>query len=391
MRVAIVHDWLTGLRGGERCLIAFLKLYPDADIFTLLHVPGTVSPEVDDRVKGTSFLQKIPGIARYYRLLLPLYPLAIKRFKFENYDLVISLSHAAAKNIRVPSGVRHVCYCFTPMRYIWDEARSYFGPMTPILSPLIEYLRRWDRKGSEQVEKFVAISRFVSARVRKFYGRRAAIIYPPVDTQWIGPRTEGQVGEAFLYAGALVPYKRADLAIEAFNRLGQPLWVVGSGPQEKKLRAMAKGNITFLGRLSDEQLAQRYRRCRALVFPGCEDFGIIPVECMAAGRPVIGLFDGALRETLPAIRHWQVDNTGQSSSLDIRRSCGVFIDKRGDRLEAIVSSVNFFLRHEDRFSAAACVEQARQFGRERFFSAWNSIMAKPAERVSELDRPVIYA
>ena len=270
-------------------------------------------------------------------------------------------------------------------------APAHAAVLTPFLLPLIQYLRSWDRKGSEQVEKFVAISRFVSARIRRFYGRRAHVIYPPVDTQWIGPRTEGQVGEAFLYAGALVPYKRADLAIEAFNKLGQPLWVVGSGPQEKKLRAMANSNITFLGRLSDEQLAQRYRRCRALIFPGCEDFGIIPIECMAAGRPVIALFDGALRETLPGIRHWQANNTGQSSSLDIRRSCGVFIDKRGDRLEAIVSSVNYFLRHEDQFSAAACVEHARQFGRGRFLSAWNNIMAMPTGRVGELDHSVMYA
>jgi len=386
MKVALVHDWLTGLRGGERCLIAFLKIYPDADIYTLIHMPGAVSAEVDSRVKHTSFFQRLPGISRYYRFLLPLFPLAIRKFNFEGYDLVISLSHAAAKNIRVPSGTQHVCYCFTPMRYIWDESQNYFGVLTPLLFPILSYLRAWDRKGSLGVHRFVAISRFVSARIRKFYKRKATVIYPPVEAGWITPREEGHAGQAFLYAGALVPYKRPEIAIKAFNKLGLPLWVAGTGPEEGKLRAMANSNITFLGRLSDEQLAERYRDCRALIFPGCEDFGIIPLECLAAGRPVIGLFDGALRETLAGICHW----SGNSSSLVIRQASGVFIDRRADRLEATIASINFFLKHEDQFSAATCTLNAGRFSQDRFFNSWRQFMdAVYDSKAATLDETVL--
>ncbi|MFM1849081.1 MAG: hypothetical protein RL417_2555, partial [Pseudomonadota bacterium] len=162
MKVAIIHDWLTGLRGGERCLQAFLEMYPEADIFTLVHVPGSTAPEIDARVKETSFLQKLPGVRRYYRALLPLFPRAIRSFDLSGYDLVVSLSHAAAKNVQVPQGTLHLCYCFTPMRYIWDQVGVYFGRFTPLLWPIIRALRSWDRRGSKGVDHFIAISDFVA-------------------------------------------------------------------------------------------------------------------------------------------------------------------------------------------------------------------------------------
>ena len=233
MKVALVHDWLTGMRGGERCLQAFLSLYPDADIFTLVHIPGATNAQIDRRVKQVSFLNRIPGIGHLYRMFLPLYPLAIGQFDFAGYDLVVSLSHAAAKNVHVPQGVRHFCFCFTPMRYVWDQSRQYFGRLTPFLWPVISALRSWDRARSSDVSQFAAISRFIAARIRCYYGRRAKVIYPPVDTAWI-TTVEGEAPvipatPAFLYAGALVPYKRVDLVVRPLtsSAFHCGLWVTG--------------------------------------------------------------------------------------------------------------------------------------------------------------------
>lgn len=369
MKVALVHDWLTGLRGGERCLQAFLKLYPDADIFTLLHVPGSTDEKIDARVKCTSWFQSLPNVQRYYRLLLPFYPHAIRRFNFEGYDLVISLSHAAAKNIRVPEDVPHISYCFTPMRYIWDQAFNYFGVFTPLLWPLIFALRIWDRAGAKRCRAIVAISNFIAARIDCYYHRTATVIYPPVDTRWIKPISTRSKGVAFLYAGALVPYKKAELVVKAFNQIGEQLWIVGTGPEEARLKRIAKSNISFFGRVSDTDLADFYRRCRALVFPGTEDFGLVPVECMAAGRPVIALYDGALRETLKGLKAWD------KSSLEASEASGVFIRKsKRYELDCLISSIYYFMERESELSIESCVAQAKQFAPERFYESWRELL-----------------
>jgi glycosyltransferase involved in cell wall biosynthesis len=371
MRVALVHDWLTGLRGGEKCLRAFLDIYPDADIYTLLHVPGSTDARIDARVKGASFLQKMPGARRCYRAFLPLYPLALRSLRLDGYDLVISLSHAAAKNVHVPRGAYHICYCFTPMRYIWDQAREYLGAAAPVLWPAVKALRAWDLRGSAGVDLFVAISSFVAARIRCFYGRRAEVIYPPVDTSWIRPAAGEGRGAAFLYAGALVPYKRVDLVVEAFNRTGAPLWIVGGGPQEARLRKAARGNIVFWGHVSDSELARIYRSCRALIFPAIEDFGLVPVECMAAGRPVIGMDGGGLRESLSGLRFWGKD------PLDVGGSSGVFIQRRlAAPLDALLDALAFFSAHEEEFQSSVCVARAGLFGPERFYSEWRALAAR---------------
>lgn len=368
VKVAIVHDWLTGLRGGEKCLLAFLSLYPNADVYALFHVPGATSPVIDEKITGTSFLQNIPGIRRYYRYLLPLYPRAIKSISLDGYDLVISLSHAAAKNVRVPEKTRHICYCFTPMRYIWDQTEAYFGKLTPLLRPIIRSLQVWDRKGSERPDRFIAISDFVRERVRKYYSRDAEVIYPPVDTSWIQPINEYTPGEAFLCAGALVPYKRIDVAIEAFNKLGLPLWIAGSGPEEKRLRRLARTNILFLGRVPDWDLAELYRRSRALIFPGVEDFGMIPVECMASGRPVIALDEGGARETVHGLR------IQESSGIDQSAVTGVFYRREhGFHSESLERAVRLFLNMEEDFSPRACIERARSFSPEKFFRRWEEV------------------
>jgi glycosyltransferase involved in cell wall biosynthesis len=373
MKVALVHDWINGMRGGERCLEVFLRIYPQADIFTLFHTPGKTIHQIDSRVVKVSWLNKLPGAQKFYRFMLPLYPFAIRQFNFTGYDLVISLSHAAAKNVSVPKNIPHIVYCFTPMRYIWDQAWSYFKFLTPLLWPVILCLRRWDLAGSKRPQAFIAISKFIQARIRCFYKRSSTVIHPPVETAWIEPRVTEEKGEAFLWAGALVPYKRPDLVIEVFNKLGEKLWVVGDGPELSKLRLLAKSNIHFLGRLTDQELAEHYRRCRALIFPGIEDFGIIPVECLAAGRPVIGLDRGGLKDTLNGIRHWNLKQ--KIDPIAVAQASGVFIRYvLGQELKQLEDSIRYFEEHESGFKLEHLLTQAKLFSVERFKFEWNQLL-----------------
>lgn len=370
MKVALVHDWILGMRGGERCLLNFVEMYPEADIFTLFYKPGTTHPEIDRRVRKVSWLGRIPGANRFYRYLLPFFPFAISSFNLKGYDLVISLSHAAAKNVKVPKGVPHICFCFTPMRYIWDQAEEYFGKATKFLWPVINYLRAWDLRGSRGVSLFVAISSFVAARVRCFYGVNAEVIHPAVDTSWI-ELSFFRKGAAFLYAGALVPYKRVDLVVEAFNQLGEELWIAGAGPEDKRLREMAGPNIKFFGRVSDAELAECYRNARALIFPGTEDFGLIPIECLAAGTPLIASYSGALRETHNGLRPWIHSNISPSAAT------GVFIERgREGDVSALKEAVRYFIEREAEFQGAVCRNQAKKFSPDNFRRNWNSLLAK---------------
>ena len=377
MKVALVHDWLTGMRGGERCLEAFLAIYPSADIFTLVHVPGSTSSLIDSRVKEASFLSRIPGIKRLYRLFLPLYPLAIRSFDFTGYDLVISLSHAAAKNIVVPSGVKHVCYCFTPMRYVWDQVKHYFGPAARVvLFPVLEFLRKWDRAGAARVTHFVAISSFVGARIRLFYGRRSHVIAPPVRSDREAPaivdRNDQHIiatlpTKFFLCAGALVPYKRIEVVVEAFNASGHPLVVAGKGPELKRLRELARANIFFLESVSDGVLWELYRRCKALIFPGIEDFGIVPVECLAAGRPVIGLNAGGLRDSMAPDRDWSISPLVAVCSTGILISKGLYGSAFG-----ISEAVEAFFERESTFSSSDARARADKFSYDQFYQSWSN-------------------
>lgn len=371
MKVALIHDWLNGLRGGERCLLEFLTLFPSADVFTLVHTPGATSPLVDSRVKQVSTLQSFPLSQKLYRHYLPLFPAAAASLKPVGYDLVISLSHAAAKNIHVPCGTPHLCYCFTPMRYIWDQASTYFGMGTYPLWPILSALRAWDKRRSEGVSEFVAISRFVAARIRKFYGRKSTVVYPPVDTQWITPRAKSSQSEPwFLYAGAFVPYKKPDLVVQAFNVLGLPLKVVGSGPLESTLRELAGPTVEVVGRVSDKELGEYYSRAKALLFPVREDFGMVPIEALAGGCPVIGCFAGALRETVTGLRPFQPE-------VVISEPTGVFYAASRNRAEevlAIADSVRYFLENESSISAENCVSRSRVFSPERFRSQIVSVV-----------------
>jgi glycosyltransferase involved in cell wall biosynthesis len=389
MKVALVHDWLTGLRGGERCLQALVALYPDADIFTLVHVPGATSAQIDARVRGTSLLQSLPGVRKYYRALLPLFPAAARSLDLSGYDLVVSISHAAVKNVRVDHGAVHICYCLTPMRYAWDQATTYFGAATPLLEPLVRYLRAWDRSGSERVDCFVAISRFVAARIRAFYRRPSEIIYPPIDSYWYSEPLPQGPGSGFLFAGALVPYKGADLAVDACSQLGQPLVVVGDGPLRARLMRRAGPHVRFLGRVSDAELRERYRSTKALLFPAREDFGMIPIECMAAGRPVIAPWSGATKETVRGCASWRSGwpqvGSQRFSVLDAESPTGVLFPYRwkgegrgpgrAQTLAALTHAISVFLDREADFRPAGCRSWATPFGMRRFFEQWVNLPA----------------
>jgi glycosyltransferase involved in cell wall biosynthesis len=303
VNVALVHDWLTGMRGGERCLEVFCELFPAAPIYTLLHAPGSVSPAIERRDIHTSFIQRLPDAERRYRHYLPLFPAAIRRFDLTGYDLVLSSSHAVAKGVRAPRGALHVCYCFTPMRYVWDLYDDYFGRgagwvASMLMPPVAAALRRWDRRTAAGVHRFVAISHFIADRIRRVYGREADVIYPPVDVSRF--RIDESPGDYYLVVSALTPYKRVDLAVEAAGRLGRRLLVVGTGPEERRLRALAGPTVDLLGWRDDAETAALYAGCRALIFPTLEDFGITPLEAMAAGRPVIAFGQGGALETVVA-------------------------------------------------------------------------------------------
>ena len=301
-RAVLVHDWLTGMRGGEKCLEVLCRRWPDAALFTLLHRPGSVAPAIERLGPRTSFLQRLPGVHRYYRHLLPLMPAAVACWRLPPCDLVVSFSHCAAKAARAPRGVPHVCYCFTPMRYAWHMRDAYFGGgrvalRSFLINMLLERLRHWDRETASRVTRFLAISRTVQQRIRDCYDRASTVIYPPVDTDFYCPAPVPRE-DYYLAVSAFAPYKRLDLAIEACNRLHQPLVIIGTGQDQRRLQALAGPTVRFLGWQPDELIRDHFRRCRALLFPGEEDFGIVPVEAQACGAPVIAFAAGGATETV---------------------------------------------------------------------------------------------
>ena len=303
-RVVLVHDWLTGMRGGEKILDVLCELYPDADIFTLFHRRGSVSPAIERHRIHASVVQRLPFAATHYRRYLPLFPFAIEQFDLDGHELVISSSHCAAKSVVPPGRARHLCYCHSPMRYAWDQFDAYFGPERVGRSasrwfyrPIMARLARWDAATAGRVHRFIANSRYVAARIRRYYNREASIVYPPVDTVFYRPADVSPESH-FLIVSALVPYKRIDLAIEACRRTGAALRITGDGPERQSLERRAGGGVEFLGALSDEALRDEYRRARAVILPGEEDFGIVPVEAQACGRPVVALGRGGALETV---------------------------------------------------------------------------------------------
>jgi glycosyltransferase involved in cell wall biosynthesis len=349
LRVALVHDWLTGMRGGEKVLEVFCELYPEADIYTLLHVPGTVSPTIERHRVHTSFVQRLPRARRYYRQYLPLFPLAIEQFRLDRYDLVLSSSHCVAKSVITPGRARHLCYCHTPMRYAWEQFDAYFGRQrvglvqSTLLRPILAGLARWDRATSGRPDAYLTNSRHVASRIRRYYTRDATVVYPPVDTVFYHPDGTAP-GDHALVVSALVPYKRIDRAIEACALAGLPLKIVGTGPDEASLRRLARGDVEFLGNRSDEEIRDLYRGAAVVVMPGEEDFGIVPLEAQACGRPVVALGCGGALETV-------VDGT-----------TGILVQEESAAAMAAALTAATF----DRFDPVTIRQHAMAFGRERF-------------------------
>ena len=302
--MALVHDWLTGMRGGEKVLEVSCRRWPAAKLYTLLYCPGSTSPAIEDRELHFSFLHWLPGVHRYYRYLLPIMPWAVG-WQFPDCDLVISSSHCVAKGVKPPPGVPHISYCYTPMRYAWHLRDSYFrsrGLKSWLIDRLMSELRSWDRRTAAHVTHFVTSSETVRQRIRECYGRDAAVIHPPVDTNYYTPDAVARE-DYYLVLSAFAPYKRLDLAIEACKLMGRRLVLIGSGQDERKLRALGGPTIHFLGWQPDEVLRDHLRRCRALLFPGEEDFGIVPVEANACGTPVIAYGRGGATETIVPLHH----------------------------------------------------------------------------------------
>ena len=355
MRTALIHDWLTGMRGGERVLEALCGLYPDADIFTLVHRRGSVSPIIERHRISTSFIQQLPMGARRYRQYLPLFPLAIERFDLARYDLVISSSHCAAKAVIAPPHARHICYCHSPMRYAWDQFDAYFGPARKgttasrlLYRPVMSRLARWDAATAVRVHRFVANSAHVAERIRRYYNRGAIIVYPPVDTAFFHP-SDVTPGHHFLIVSALVPYKRIEVALDACARVGAPLRIVGDGPDRARLQRLAGADVEFLGHVSNEAVRDEYRRALAVIMPGEEDFGIVPVEAQACGRPVVALARGGALETVieneTGVLFVEADAASLAAALD--RAARMRFD--GSRLRA----------HAERFARERHVDNMR--------------------------------
>jgi glycosyltransferase involved in cell wall biosynthesis len=294
------------MRGGEKVLEVLCELFPDAPIYTLLHRRGAVSAAIERHPIHTSLIQRLPFAASRYRSYLPLFPTAIEQFSFDGYDLVVSSSHCAAKAVVVPGRARHLTYCHSPMRYAWDQFEEYFGADRVgeqmsrwCYRPLLAWLARWDAATAPRVHRFVANSRHVAGRIQRYYNRASTVVYPPVDTGFFHPSPDARPEAAScLVVSALVPYKRVDRAIAACAEAGLPLRVAGDGPDLERLRQQAGPDVTFLGRVSDETLRDEYRRAAVVILPGEEDFGIVPLEAQACGRPVVALARGGALETV---------------------------------------------------------------------------------------------
>lgn len=300
LRVAIVHYWFVGRAGGERVVEALGDIFPQADLFSLIVDPAVLSPKLRDRRLTTSFLQRIPGIRKFHRHTLMLQPLALEQFDMSGYDLVLSSESGPAKGVITSPGTLHVCYCHSPMRYLWDLYPAYVAEMSGlsriIFSLVAHRMRQWDFASSSRVDKFVCNSDYVASRIRKIYRRDATVIHPPVEVADASISKDNE--DYYLILGRLVGYKRVDLAIKACNSLERPLKIIGTGPEYARLHRMAGPRIEFLGAVSDSEKKQVLSRCRALIFPGEEDFGIVPVEAQAYGRPVIAFGSGGVLETV---------------------------------------------------------------------------------------------
>lgn len=351
-KVALVHDWLTGMRGGEKVLEHLSSLFPEAPLFTLFHFPGSVSPAIESHPIRTSFLQTAPGIRRHYRRYLPFFPAAIEELDLSGFDVVVSSSHCVAKGVIAPPDAFHLCYCHTPMRYAWDQEHAYFpnrkGLGARLRSIALTGLRAWDVSSATRVNLFVANSRFVAQRIQAYYGRPAEVVHPPVDVDFFTPGPPAQrkgEGEYCLMVSALAPYKKVEEAMAACEKLGLELRVVGEGPERRRLAAMAGSRVRFLGKVDAGRLRDLYRGARLFLQPGVEDFGIASVEALACGTPVVAVARGGILDVVEDGRHGVLypDWEGPSAlaeAIDKARGIGFNALELRDRAESF-SAVRF--------------------------------------------------
>ena len=355
LRVAIVHYWFVIRRGGERVVEVLAEMFPQADLFTLLLDRSTLAPALQSRKITPSFLQRIPGATRHYRKLLPLFPVALEQFRLDEYDLVISSESGPSKGVITRSQTCHICYCHTPMRYVWDMYHPY-RPSAPggalgraLYALSAHYVRQWDLAASARVDFFAASSRNSARRIQKYYRREAEVIYPPVDIQSFSLAAERD--DFYLVVSPLVSYKRVDLAIAACNALKRRLVVIGRGEQERALRKMAGPTVSFLGFQSDAAVREHYARCRALLFPGEEDFGLTPIEAQASGRPVIAFGRGGAPESVKGFFPGEL--------IEPESSSGVFFAEQ--TVNSLAEAIQAFESVESRFSPAAIRAQVERF------------------------------
>ncbi len=382
LRVALVHDWLTGFRGGEKVLEVMGELFPQADLFTLVFVPGSTHPTIERRRVRASWMNRLPGIARYYRYMLPFFPTWIDGLDLSAYDLVVSSSHCVAKGARVRPDAVHVCYCHTPMRYVWDRFEDYFGHMRGLKRWMVtrqaKRLRAWDASTSDRVDRFVANSHFVEDRIRRFYtvdANRVEVVFPPVDLEaFPAPPSASSRDETYFLVSALVPYKLVHVAVEACAKSGRRLAVAGSGPERTRLEALigkwgVGDRIELLGRVDDNELRQRLVRHRAFLFPNVEDFGITPLEAMASGMPVIAFGEGGALDTV-------VDGV-----------TGMLYPRAG--VDGLVEALDRFEARQEPWDEAALRQHATRFSRDRFKHELAASLEEAVERgpVRESRRP----
>lgn len=365
MKVVILHDWLTGFRGGERVLEAICELYPRAPLYTLVHVPNSTSKLIESRKITASFLNNIPGIEDSYRKYLPLMPLAAQSLEIlEDAELVISSSHCVIKGVRKPKNAKHICYIHSPMRYIYDQFENYFGGNAKLHYKLAAhlirpYLQTWDYISNQNVDHFVANSSFVQKRIEYFYNRHSSVVYPFVELDDFKKVQTSEIKKEnyYLMVTAFAPNKRVDLAIKAFNQLGLKLKIVGSGQQLLELKSLAKENIEFLGSLKREEIIDLYAKASAFIFPGVEDFGITPLESLASGTPVIAFAIGGVLETLTT-------------------DTAKFFHE--PTVESLVKAVKDFDR--DLYKKDALIKRASQFSKEHFQDQFKLEILKTVDR-----------
>jgi glycosyltransferase involved in cell wall biosynthesis len=359
-RIALVHDWLTGMRGGERALEVLCERFPDAELFSLVHVRGSTSPAIERLRPHTSFIQRLPFASRLYRHYLPLFPTAVEQFDLDRFDVVVSMSHCCVKSVVRSGRAVHLCYCLTPMRYAWDQFDAYFGPdrvgalASRAMRPVMARLARWDRSTAGRVDRYVAISHYVAGRIRRYYNREASVVYPPVDTTFFHPGPSRRTDHYALVVSALVPYKRIDVAIDACRQARVPLIVVGDGPERARLERMADANVTFLGRLPDEHVRDLFQGAAMAILPGEEDFGIVPLEAQACGRPVVALARGGALETV------------------VHEETGFLVDSH----DAAAFADAIVRVGRTAFDAAVIRRHAEAFGRERFGDEMEALIAR---------------